>query len=80
MDNGKYIRSYNVYECCKKQMSHAEMQKHLKDVHHIENTAAMKASKTLMKKTDGLEWFEATYKWKLEDGSEFLQHIRMHKQ
>lgn len=79
MNNGKFIRQYNIYECCKQQMGHADMLAHLKNVHHIEDTTKLKATKTLVSDRSGLEWTEACYKWKLEDGTVFLQFIRIHK-
>ncbi len=77
--NGKYVRSYNIYECCKTQMSHAEMQLHLKNVHHIPDTSKLKAEKSLLKERSGLEWTEVVFEWKLEDGTKFKQFVKIHK-
>jgi hypothetical protein len=79
MSKGNFIQSYNVYECCGTHRSHGEMQKHLSIVHHIPDTTALKAEKKLLKQRDGLEWTEAVYEWKLEDGTKFKQFVKIHK-
>lgn len=79
LNGSSYIHSYNIYECCGKQRSHKEQLEHLKTVHHIPDTTKMKAEKKLLKQRDGLEWFEAVFEWKLEDGSKFKQYVRMNK-
>ena len=70
--------SFNNWQCdeCEGQpeFTHAEMMKHLKEIHQIDPKTA-KATRRMTMHLDGRDWFQSNYEIVI-DGKKFMNFIR----